>query len=180
MDRFLETADPQKKLKSDTIQAKLDACRDKIKVLNQTDEQESLEVEQLRVRAINLKKKLERIWRDETVAPYELASVFIHDGPSPSWGHYFLYSRHLPECPDSWFKYNDSEVMKVSKNEVLADMMGSTANPYLVSCRSLLFSFRYLTRLAPQLVFVRKGQEVIDTVKRVNIMMHHEKTREIK
>ena len=137
MDRFLETCDPQKKSQSDAIQAQLDACRDQIKALTEVypyGEQEFMDEEELRVRAINLKKELESIWQNETIAPYELASVFIHDGPSPSWGHYFLYSRHLPECPDSWFKYNDSEVMKVSKNEVLADTMGSTANPYLVSC----------------------------------------------
>ena len=139
MDRFLETADPQKKLQSDAIQAELDACRDEIKVRTQNGEQGSMEAEELRIRAINLKKGLESIWRDETEAPYELASVFIHDGPSPSWGHYFLYSRHLPECPDSWFKYNDSEVTKVSKNEVMADTMDSTANPYLVGCSDSFF-----------------------------------------
>ena len=173
MDRFLETTDPQKKSQSDAIQAKLDACRDEIKVRTQNGEQGSMETEELRVRAIDLKKELESIWRDETVAPYELASVFIHDGPSPSWGHYFLYSRHLPECPDSWFKYNDSEVMKVSKNEVLANTIGSTTNPYLVSCRKFLRLFANPS--CPQLVFVRKGEEVIDTVKRLDIMMYQEK-----
>ena len=59
--------------------------------------------------------------------------VFIHRGSSPSWGHYFFYSRNLPDHPDSWFKYNDSDVSEVLKDEVLADTTGSTANPYLVS-----------------------------------------------
>jgi ubiquitin carboxyl-terminal hydrolase 25/28 len=91
------------------------------------------ELEDLRARAVNLKEELEGIWRDETAAAYELTSVFVHRGSSPSWGHYFFYSRHLPGNPDSWFKYNDSDVTKVSKDEVLADTTGSTANPYLVS-----------------------------------------------
>ena len=75
---------------------------------------------------------MEAIWADERAAAYELTSVFIHRGSSPSWGHYFFYSRHLPEEPDAWFKYNDSDVGVVAKEEVLADTTGSTANPYMV------------------------------------------------
>ncbi len=90
------------------------------------------EIDRLRVRIDALKNDLESLWKDSTEAAYELTSVFIHRGSSPSWGHYFFYSRHLPGNPDSWFKYNDSDVSVVSKDEVLADTTGSTANPYLV------------------------------------------------
>lgn len=90
------------------------------------------ELESLRAGAANMKQELEDIWKDEHEAAYELTSVFIHRGSTPQWGHYFFYSRHLPENPDSWFKYNDSEVSVVSKDEVLADTTGSTANPYMV------------------------------------------------
>lgn len=90
------------------------------------------EIDQLRVRVDLLKEELETLWQDSCEVPYELTSVFIHRGSSPSWGHYFFYSRHLPDQPDSWFKYNDSDVTVVSKDEVLADTTGSTANPYLV------------------------------------------------
>ena len=90
------------------------------------------EINKLRVRIDALKNELEYLWKDSTEAAYELTSVFIHRGSSPSWGHYFFYSRHLPGSPDSWFKYNDSDVCVVSKDEVLADTTGSTANPYLV------------------------------------------------
>lgn len=98
------------------------------------DEQDIVnkEVDALRGQADHLKTRLEAIWEDEKQAAYELTSVFIHRGSSPSWGHYFFYSRHLPEQPDAWFKYNDSDVTEVSKDEVLADTTGSTANPYLV------------------------------------------------
>ncbi|KAF8257036.1 hypothetical protein EI94DRAFT_1774682 [Lactarius quietus] len=99
----------------------------------------------------SLKQELENLWRDEHEAVYELTSVFIHRGATPQWGHYFFYSRHLPENPDSWFKYNDSEVSVVSKEEVLANTTGSTANPYM-------------------LVFVRKGSDMISTVKRCDPM----------
>ena len=78
-----------------------------------------------------MKQELEDVWKDEHEAVYELTSVFIHRGSTPQWGHYFFYSRHLPESPDSWFKYNDSEVSVVSKDEVLADTTGLTANPYM-------------------------------------------------
>lgn len=110
------------------------------------------EIDRLRARVDVLKEELESIWQNCTEAAYELTSVFIHRGSSPSWGHYFFYSRHLPGSPDSWFKYNDSDVTVVSKEEVLADTTGSTANPYL-------------------LVFARKGSDVVDTVKRFDATM---------
>jgi len=90
------------------------------------------ELDMLRASAASWKQELEDIWREEHEAVYELTSVFILLGSTPQWGHYFFYSRHLPENPDSWFKYNDSEVSVVSKEEVLADTTGSTANPYMV------------------------------------------------
>ncbi|KAI0776350.1 cysteine proteinase [Trametes elegans] len=109
----------------------------------------SEQLRQERERTVQLKQQLEDIWKDDTSAAYELTSVFIHRGSSPSWGHYFFYSRNLPDDPDTWFKYNDSDVTAVAKDEVLADTTGSTANPYM-------------------LVFVRKGSDAIDTVHRFN------------
>jgi len=105
------------------------------------------ELAALRARVKVLKEEWEQLWKDEHTAEYELCSVFIHRGTSPSWGHYFFYSRNLPNNPDEWFKYNDSDVSLIKKAEVLADGTGSTANPYL-------------------LVYARKGTNVIDTVHR--------------
>ena len=92
-------------------------------------------LEEERNNAAQLKARIEDIWKDDTSAAYELTSVFIHRGSSPSWGHYFFYSRNLPDHPDQWFKYTDSSVSIVSKDEVFADTTGSTANPYMVSFR---------------------------------------------
>jgi ubiquitin carboxyl-terminal hydrolase 25/28 len=85
-----------------------------------------------------LKNRLEGLWsgQEDQKYAYELTSVFIHRGTSPSWGHYFFYSRNLPDKPDEWFKYNDSDVTAIGKQEVLADTTGDTANPYLVSTSS--------------------------------------------
>ncbi|TFK26680.1 ubiquitin C-terminal hydrolase Ubp2 [Coprinopsis marcescibilis] len=105
------------------------------------------EIDDLRARVDVLKEELEALWANSKDYAYELTSVFIHRGSSPSFGHYFFYSRHLPDSPDSWFKYNDSDVGVVSKDEVLQDTTGSTANPYL-------------------LVFARKGSNVVETVNR--------------
>lgn len=104
------------------------------------------ELESLRACAANMKQELEDIWKDDHEAVYELTSVFIHRGSTPQWGHYFFYSRHLPENPDSWFKYNDSEVSVVSKDEVFADSTGLTANPYMVRsfCSVTLMSLNVL------------------------------------
>ena len=89
-------------------------------------------LERDRTTAAKLKHELEELWESDAEAVYELSSVFIHRGSSPSFGHYFFYSRNLPSSPDQWFKYNDSSVSTVSKEEVFADTTGSTANPYMV------------------------------------------------
>src|SRR5882762_4657390 len=110
---------------------------DLITQLSKEQDYVKTEIDELRFRVVKLKEELESIWRTETKTPYELTSVFVHRGASPSWGHYFFYSRNLPDQPDSWFKYNDSDVSVVSKEEVLADTTRSNANPYLVSLRPL-------------------------------------------
>lgn len=104
------------------------------------------QLEQQRTVASYLKKELEEVWRNQQSALYELTSVFIHRGTSPSWGHYFFYSRNLPEKPDEWFKYNDSDVTVVSKEEVLKDTTGENANPYLVSFVLFHYGLRCLQR----------------------------------
>ncbi|KAH6917099.1 ubiquitin C-terminal hydrolase Ubp2 [Coprinopsis sp. MPI-PUGE-AT-0042] len=108
------------------------------------------ELDALRNRSDKLKDELEALWATSQEFPYELTSVFIHRGSSPTFGHYFFYSRNLPHKPDEWFKYNDSDVTLVNKDEVLQDTTGSTANPYT-------------------LVFARKGSNVIETVNRIDL-----------
>ncbi|KAL6303937.1 cysteine proteinase [Sparassis latifolia] len=187
MDRFLESADPEKKVRAKAIEASLTASRDRLQRLTQDkhapfapalgsvadflaaqdilqlpevdedlatrlrNEQSSVtaQIDSERNNAVQLKAQLEDVWKNDTSAAYELTTVFIHRGSSPSWGHYFLYSRHLPDNPDKWFKYNDSDVSIVSKDEVLTDTTSSTANPYM-------------------LVFARRDCEAIETVHRFN------------
>ncbi|KAG1886129.1 hypothetical protein F4604DRAFT_1724815 [Suillus subluteus] len=122
-------------------------------VANISSEQDMIEAEivELKDTISKLKEELENIWKDDTSVAYELTSVFIHRGSSPSFGHYFFYSRHVPEQPDNWFKYNDHQVTEVSKNEVLADTTGLTANPYL-------------------LVFAKKDRDIVRTVNRFDPM----------
>ncbi len=91
------------------------------------------ELESGRRRTGELKTQLEEVWADQHRVEYELTAVFVHRGASTTFGHYFIYQRWLPNDPNSWFKYNDSDVSMVMKDEVLADTTGSTANPYLVS-----------------------------------------------
>lgn len=95
------------------------------------------EIQELRHTTTALKTELEQLWADERNVEYELSSVFIHRGSSPSFGHYFFYGRDLPDNPDRWLKYNDQDVSTINKAEVFADTTGSTANPYLVSMFSL-------------------------------------------
>jgi len=189
MDRFLDTADPQKRARSKEIQATLNTQRERLRLLTQgkhapfptslkntleflsrqetlivpeiddelvanlNAEPEIIEVEiaTLKDTISKLKEELENVWKDDTSVAYELTSVFIHRGSSPSFGHYFFYSRHLPEQPDNWFKYNDHQVTEVPKSEVLADTTGSTANPYL-------------------LVFAKKDRDIVHTVNRFDPM----------
>ncbi|KAF5383997.1 hypothetical protein D9757_006974 [Collybiopsis confluens] len=209
MDRFMDTAEAEKRKRSKAIQDELNGCRERLKILTQGKANVSLhpikllgaidaddlpqnilfsqaleitskylsgegsilasldiplshlqlsslqsessylqaEVAHLRTRIPQLKAELEDLWKDEKNIEYELTSVFIHRGSSPSFGHYFFYSRNLPDKPDEWFKYNDEEVAEITKEEVLRDTTGETANPYL-------------------LVFARKGSQVVETVNR--------------
>lgn len=132
--------------------------------------QVNLELEAARNESLVYKRSLEELWFDSRNAEYELCSVFIHRGNSPSFGHYFFYSRDLPNNPDQWFKYNDSEVSIISKDEIFADSTGSSANPYLV-CQSmfcpLIGCSLKLKPLHFQLVYARKGSNTIDTVHRI-------------
>jgi len=188
VDRFLDSADPVKRVHSKQVQAELNTCRDRIHALARDkndglsdslsrsldvlshqniveltsvddellghlqSEQTAVQAEltELRNKASRLKEELESIWSDEKKVEYELTSVFVHRGSSPSWGHYFFYSRCLPDQPDVWFKYNDSEVTQVKKDEVLDDTTGSTANPYL-------------------LVYARKGTDMVQTINRTDL-----------
>ncbi|KAG8740907.1 ubiquitin-specific protease ubp2 [Ceratobasidium sp. 414] len=187
MDRFVANTDPKKMGESKKLESELRDTRERLRTLTNPGDGASLtasltgakaflatfgddhpdidedlkthlgeevksvedEIAYTRARSQELKAQLETFWKDERQAEYQLASVFIHRGTSPSFGHYFFYSRYLPGRPDEWFKYNDSEVTAVGKEEVLADGTGSTANPYL------------------QLVYVRKGADVVDTVHRL-------------
>jgi hypothetical protein len=97
------------------------------------------EVASVRSRIESLKTSLEELWKDEKNVEYELTSVFIHRGGNASFGHYFFYSRFLPDKREEWFKYNDSDVQSVSKEEVFRDSSGDTANPYLVCTLPLPF-----------------------------------------
>lgn len=119
--------------------------------LNNEQEVVKTEVEELRNEIGRLKEELEDIWKDDTTFAYELTSVFIHRGSSPSFGHYFFYSRKLPDKPDEWFKYNDSSVTEAQKGEILADTTGSTANPYLVC------SFRVFVLTSSDQIMISAG-----------------------
>lgn len=115
------------------------------------------ELVSLRAEVVEMKAELEELWKEEQMAEYELTSVFIHRGSSPSWGHYFFYARNLPDKPDEWFKYNDSTVSMAKKEEVLADTTGSTANPYLVRLALGRPQF-ILTTFGSSLYLLVKGQ----------------------
>jgi ubiquitin carboxyl-terminal hydrolase 25/28 len=127
------------------------------------------ELDTLKRRIADIEKEIEDLWKDATVATYELASVFMHRGMcinflgkstgkanlpyimppgEANFGHYYLLQRALPGQADRWLKFNDEQVTDVDASEVFADTTGSTANPYWLS-------------------YVRTGQEtVIDAIRR--------------
>ncbi|KAH0837895.1 hypothetical protein J3R83DRAFT_6125 [Lanmaoa asiatica] len=170
MDRFLDSADPQKKAKSKRMQTALIARRERLRLLtehkdapfgaclsstlNFLTKQESVVLPQLDDELVaQLNNDQQVIETEIKELRNEIAETQgrVGERSSPSFGHYFFYSRNLPDKPDEWFKYNDSTVTEVQESEVLADTTGSTANPYL-------------------LVFARKGSDVVHTVKRITTL----------
>ncbi|KAH7105002.1 cysteine proteinase [Auriculariales sp. MPI-PUGE-AT-0066] len=131
----------------DAVEAELDDSL--VELL--TAEQSSLEGElvQLKLRIVELQRERETLWAGNASpsAEYELTSVFVHRGSGPTFGHYFFYARNLPEKPNEWFKYNDSEVSAASRDDVLRDSTGDTLNAYM-------------------LVYARKGADIMHTIHR--------------
>lgn len=127
------------------------------------------EISEHRARLKTLAQEREALWQSHASpeAEYELTSVFVHRGAGPTFGHYFFYARNLPESPNDWFKYNDSEVSGVARDEVLRDSTGDTLNAYMVSTawRSLELH-PHRAYFPPQLVYARKGADVMHTIHR--------------
>lgn len=59
----------------------------------------------------NLKSNRRRINRR---AEYKLVSLFMHRGTAQG-GHYWAVQRQLPDRPDRWLKYNDSQVTEIDE-----------------------------------------------------------------
>ncbi|KZO91240.1 cysteine proteinase [Calocera viscosa TUFC12733] len=145
---FLEAMDNTRKFLDEQKQIELPDWNGDVSKMLEFERQElNRRIEELRAHAASLKEELEAIWASDNTAEYELCSVFIHRG-NHAFGHYWLYSRVLPDHPDQWFKYNDSTITAVNKSEVLGDLTGSTANPYL-------------------LVYVKKGSDAVHAVHRL-------------
>ncbi|MBW0461494.1 hypothetical protein O181_001209 [Austropuccinia psidii MF-1] len=75
--------------------------------------------------------------RPNKSAEYKLVSLFIHRGTAQG-GHYWAIQRQLPDRPDRWLKYNDSQVNEIdAKIEVFKEVKNNpqhasedTSNPY--------------------------------------------------
>lgn len=59
--------------------------------------------------------------QDEVPNRYHLHAIIIHEGKSDS-GHYYTYIR--PRMDDSWFKFNDRLVNRVSKQFAISSGTG--------------------------------------------------------
>ncbi|WVF71581.1 hypothetical protein IAT40_006389 [Kwoniella sp. CBS 6097] len=128
------------------------------------------EITQLQDSLPRLKERMERTWaapqEGEGVGvgvgewDYELVSVFMHRGKSSGSGHYWTYQAHLPDHPETFFKYNDDTVTPVPTSEVLQDRTGDDANPAL-------------------LCYVRKGKKLIDTLHREILDLDRDRAREL-
>lgn len=140
----------------------LDVTPEFLAVLKDDKKEVEREIQETQDAIPALKASLERLWSGDKVHEYELVSVFMHRGES-IWliacsmtsyvgktsgaGHYWTYQSHLPDHPERFFKYNDETVTEVPAEEVLQDRTGSDANPAL-------------------LCYVRKGQNLVDTLHR--------------
>ncbi|PWY99438.1 cysteine proteinase [Testicularia cyperi] len=94
------------------------------------------ELREAEERIKTLKAEMASIWSDEQRFAYRLVAVFMHRGEA-SHGHYFLHLGGTSSAHDAsegeakWFKYNDSAVTPLGKDQVVRDSSGAT--PYLVT-----------------------------------------------
>ncbi|KAI8377998.1 uncharacterized protein BYT42DRAFT_496848 [Radiomyces spectabilis] len=80
-------------------------------------------------RIVELKDKIRNQYDDLKTQAYRLHAVFIHQGQA-NYGHYWIYI--YDRSHDHWWKYNDSQMVKVHESDIYRDTSGSTANPYLL------------------------------------------------
>ncbi|OCF36740.1 hypothetical protein I316_01336 [Kwoniella heveanensis BCC8398] len=142
---------------SDLHEVSADLNEDLFQALDAESTAVENEIAQLQDSLPRLKERMEAIWSadDDTSGSvgggeewdYELVSVFMHRGKNSGSGHYWTYQAHLPDHPETFFKYNDETVTAVPSSEVLQDRTGDDANPAL-------------------LCYVRKGKNLIDTLHR--------------
>uniref|UniRef100_A0A6B2KY99 Ubiquitin carboxyl-terminal hydrolase n=1 Tax=Arcella intermedia TaxID=1963864 RepID=A0A6B2KY99_9EUKA len=61
-------------------------------------------------------------YKQITGLPYSLYGVWIHSGPNPGSGHYWVYIRNFND--NSWIKYNDTNVTFVDEKTVMEHAVG--------------------------------------------------------
>lgn len=71
------------------------------------------------------KLDLSKYLSNDKPAKYELFQVVVHSG-NPDFGHYYTVAR--PTKSEQWYKFNDTEVYKVSKEEAIDDNFGGQNN----------------------------------------------------
>ncbi|KAJ2824358.1 ubiquitin-specific protease ubp2, partial [Coemansia erecta] len=105
--------------------------------LNQARDQWEHELRDIRAQ---LESIYEDVPQDDTA--YTLHAVFIHNGHTPEFGHYWVYIRDFDREKNlvRWLKFNDSQVSVVEPAEIFRDAPKAgeeAANPYyLVYVRS--------------------------------------------
>nr|XP_043640325.1 ubiquitin carboxyl-terminal hydrolase 20-like [Erigeron canadensis] len=98
---------------------------------------------------------------------YELYAVVVHVAYTSSFGHYYCYIR---SAPDTWYKFDDSKVTRVSEADVLSDQ----AYILFYAKQDTTWFSKYMETYKPSLDYLSNTspKSVLENVDPSNICSH--------
>lgn len=80
---------------------------------------------------VKIFKEIKSEKNPEIFGEYNLYSIIIHKGATPNSGHYYSLGRNLNSDDRNWYIFNDSEIVKLSKNLNLKDILQEKETPII-------------------------------------------------
>ncbi|KAG2386003.1 hypothetical protein C9374_003152 [Naegleria lovaniensis] len=101
-----------------------------IRVIQKEQEKLTKKVSELKKQQVELTSAAENAFKDSYSehVNYTLYSIIMHSGKTAISGHYWCYIKHLTAAGDVWFKFNDTKVTTLSKDQVMKEAFGDDSS----------------------------------------------------